>query len=390
MSHVVQSAYQWVTRVIQSSYSGSTHAYVSPEDNEEDDTDEYEWTSTVVYGTPLKETKCLFVPEIADPESLYHYTDNQLNTIYHSADEYRNAIDKYGLVYKSQKFPNADTPQKLLEYASDWIKNNYHGGITNFTINALDLHLIDPTIDGYLVGQRVPVIYIDPALHQEASQTLTVITAEYDLNNPEKNSFKIGIPDVTLNKVYGETSKSGGGGGGGGKSSDETDEETNTEVENLADDVEADKSKMLELIWGMVYKGAKNGDLNVDFGDLIPAGVKDPTGDFTYGLSPDVLNTSSLRSVQGNINNITSQYIKSSGGVDAETLSANKGNVSVVNSETVTAKTKVKGKDVEATDSLIVGGVDIVTLINNKISEMDYVDVVIDGIRYRLKGRRLY
>lgn len=375
-SGIIQSAYQWITRVAQSIYSGTNHSYVSPEDDEEDTTDEYEWVSSVVCGTPLKETKCLFVPEIADPNSLYHYTDQQLNTIYHSADEYRNAIQKYGLIYKSQKFQNADTPQKLLEYASDWIKNNYHGGITNFTITALDLHIIDPDINGYLVGQRVPVMYIDPATHQETSQTLTIITAEYDLNNPDKDSFKIGIPDVTLNKVYGETSKSGGGGGGGGKGSDQTDDETNTEVENLADDAEATKERSAELFWAMIYKGAKNGDLGEDFGDLIPAGSKDPTGDFTYGLSPDVLNASTVRGIEGVIQSVKSQFVKATGGVDTNGLSANTGNI-----------TSVKSSSVE-TQSLTVGQQDINDLINSKIGNSEYVDVTIDGVNYRLKGRR--
>jgi len=280
---ITQGAYRWIAHLIPEQYGGTDHHYVTPEDQDPAD-EEWEWVTTVVCGTPLRKTKCLFVPEMND-----FYTDDQLNTIYHSADEYRNAMFKYGLIYKTQKFENAETPQQLLDFAKDWIKNNYHGGITSFNITALDMHLMGEQVDQYLVGQRVNVMYMDPALQEETTQTLTVISAEYDLNNPDKNSYKIGIPDVTLNKVYGETSKSGGGGGGGGKGSDETDNETNTELDQLGDDTDEAKRDWLEYALAMLFKGTKNGDEAFDFGDLLPPGVDDPTGDWVYGLSPDKL-----------------------------------------------------------------------------------------------------
>lgn len=278
-----QGKYRWLAHLIQEQYGGTDHEYTDPTDQDPEDT-EYETYTVVICGTPLRQTKCLFVPEMND-----FYTDQQLNTIYHSADEYRNAVFKYGLVYKTQKFENAETPQQLLDFAKDWIKNNYHGGITSFNITALDMHLLGEVVDQYLVGQRVNVAYMDPALQEETTQTLTVISAEYDLCNPDKNAYKIGIPDVTLNKVYGETSKSGGGGGGGGKPSDETDTETSTELDQLGDDTDETKRDWLEYALGMLFKGTKNGDEAFNFGDMLPPNVDDPTGDWVYGLSPDKL-----------------------------------------------------------------------------------------------------
>lgn len=356
IDEITQALYSWQNSVVQAfTPGGSNNSYQNPADDEEDDDAEYEWVTQVVFGTPLRQTKCIFVPEMND-----FYTDEELNTIYHSADEYRNAVNKYGLIYKSQKFANADTAQKLLDYAKDWIKNNYHGGITNFNITALDLHLINSDFDKYLVGQRVPVQYIDPAVREETEQILTVISAEYDLNNPDKNSYKIGIPDVSLNKVYGETSKKGGGGGGGGKPSDETDNETNTEVDGLIDDAEAEAARQMELMWAMLYKGTKNGDDTFALGDKDTPSTKDPVSDWAYGLTPDFLKSSLLQSVNGNIDNIMSKYIKSSGGVDCETVSSNKGNITDVNSENVkvteTADVKYLKVDGKAIRFAVSGG----------------------------------
>ena len=351
MMDIMEAAYQWVTSTVNESYTSTDHDYVAPEDNEEDDEDEYEWVTRVIIGTPLKETKCFFVPEL-----LNYYTREQLNTIYHSAYEYENAVKKYGLIYKSQKFANADTAQKLLDYSKDWIKNNYHGGIVSFNISALDMRLAGQDVQKYLTGQRVRVQYMDPDIHQETEQTLTVISAEYDLNNPENNNYKIGIPDVSLNKVYGETAKKGGGGGGGGKSSSETDNETDTEVEQLTDNAEADTSQKMEMIWAMLYKGTKDGNLDTRLGDLLTPNSKDQISDWIYGLTPDFLKTSNVQSTSATINTVKSQYVESTGGVDAQTVSSNKGNITTVNSKDVNVSNdanitnKTKTKDLEATN----------------------------------------
>ena len=58
--------FNWVTHMIQSSYSGSVHTYTDALDTEEDDEDVQEYQTIIVPGTPLRATKCVFVPEIND------------------------------------------------------------------------------------------------------------------------------------------------------------------------------------------------------------------------------------------------------------------------------------------------------------------------------------
>lgn len=332
-----QAAYAWINQVIQSfTPGGSNNEYSNPDDPSGE---EYEWVSIVEFGTPLRQTKCVFVPEMND-----EYSEEELNTIYHSADEYRHAVDKYGLIYKSMKFSNATTPQELFNYAKDWIKNNYHGGITNFNVTALDLHLTDAELQKFTVGRRVDVHYIDPATRNYTNQILTIISAEYDLNNPDKNSYKIGIPDVSLNKVYGETSKKGGGGGGSGKPSDQTDVETDTEVEQLIDNAEADAATKLEYLLTMWFKGQKNGDEDYQVGDKKTPSSQDPTSDWMYGLKSDFLKTANLGSNIGDIKNLFAQVFNCSGKASTESLEATE---SITGKDGIFDTMKIDGKTVK-------------------------------------------
>lgn len=430
--------YQGVVHTVSSVLTGGTsgnHSYISESDTEEDATTTTQYRTVVVYGTPLRPNKFVFVPEMND-----FYSDSELNTLYHSADEYRDAVKKYGLIYKHVKFDNADTTTKLLNYAKDYIKNNYHGGIISFTITALDMHLAGNTeAEKYTVGRRVPVIYVDPETKNRTSKTLTVITAEYDLNNPEKNQYKVGIPDVTLNKVYGEssTSKSGGGGGGGGKTSDETDDETNTEVDELSDTQEIMGGMLDETTWAYLTTNITE---NVDFGEVlanIPIPLENnPVASKIYGIATDVLKSGAIESANGTIASFASNFIKVAGkGIETKALSSEKSNTGVTNADSVnvvgttttkdleasrnvtvtettttknltatnktstkdleasnnvTVTNKTKTKDLEVERNLTVGG-KIVALAEDipEVQELETVNVTINGTQYKLYGKQV-
>ena len=324
------------------------HNYTSDSDTEEDAETTQEYKTVVVYGEPLRKSKFIFVPEMTD-----FYSDEELNTVYHSADEYRNAVDKYGFIYKSKKFENADTAQKLLDYAADWIKNNYHGGITNFTITALDMHAIGQTdLDKYTVGRRVEVRYSDPAVGGRTSQTLTVISAEYDLQNPDKNQYKIGIPDVTLDKVYGETSKSGGGGGGGGKTSDETDDETNTELDGLDDLTDTLDRILDEKTWAHLITGLNTDDESGEtiLGKLLTPLERDPTSGYTFAMVADALRSTIVEGSKATFTRYFGTWFNATGGVDTDTLSANVSNTGETHADNIEVLEKTTTKELEASE----------------------------------------
>lgn len=161
----------------------------------------------------------ILVPEIV---SLGIFTDAELSKGYHTKEDYANAINNFGMIYKSVTFENADNCDKLFSYATDWIKNNFLGSVTSYDITALDISNIDPETSPLVVGDEVKVVH--PAIGE---RTLTIISIDYDLYNPWKTKYKIGSPNNLLNATYGVAKKksggkksdgpsSSGGGGGGG------------------------------------------------------------------------------------------------------------------------------------------------------------------------------
>lgn len=136
------------------------------------------------------------------------YSDSELDSGFHSKEEYALATAQYGKIYKTQSFSNANTSEKLWSYAVDWIKNNYFGLITSFTVKAIDMHIINSDSPMILVGDVVDCVYQVPT--SDGSQTirkkLVCKEAQYDLFNPENNSYTLGIPSDLINKEYGKTS----------------------------------------------------------------------------------------------------------------------------------------------------------------------------------------
>lgn len=161
------------------------------------------------------------------PQITKVYSDSELNRGYHAKSDYLNAVNDYGLIYRAQSFPNADTKEKLWSYAVDWIKENYIGGLTSFDITAIDLHHKNGSVPKYLVGDRVKVTYPDVSRHTEGNtptitKTLTILSIQYNLHNPEKNQYSVGVPSMLVGHEYGTSSKksssdSGSGGTGGKK-----------------------------------------------------------------------------------------------------------------------------------------------------------------------------
>lgn len=135
----------------------------------------------------------------------------ELDRRYHSRTEYENAINNYGVIYKTQAFSNADAQEKLWNYAMDWIKENYLGGVSSFTVNALDCHHVDPEKQKYITGDLVPVAYPNMAYKAHGGdrlirKTLTITSVKYELYHPEKNEYSTGTPSGTVSKTYGTSS----------------------------------------------------------------------------------------------------------------------------------------------------------------------------------------
>lgn len=166
------------------------------------------------------------VPELA-MQGLY--TDAELNVDYHRKSDYQNAISKYGRIWKTVDFENANTPEKLFGYAKDWIKNNYMPDLTQWSVTAIDLVIPGESQTPLIVGDRVTLT------HSEVSQeygSYTIIEAEYDLYEMDKSRYTIGIPNQQINASYGVAQKqeAKGKSKGGVKSRKKREENKNDEL----------------------------------------------------------------------------------------------------------------------------------------------------------------
>ena len=136
-------------------------------------------------------------PSTGDP----YYTDAELNSEYHAKIEYQDAIENYGVIYKTVQFSEISDPEELKTACREWIRRNYYDGVLSFNVKAVDLHLLGYDTDKIMVGDRIPVSFID-VYPVPTVKVLTCISAQIDLLKPENNSYKIGIPDVSANVKY--------------------------------------------------------------------------------------------------------------------------------------------------------------------------------------------
>ena len=142
------------------------------------------------------------------PTIVHCFSEQDLSWGYHTPNDYATAVQKYGIIYKTQKFENADTKEKLWNYAVDWIRTNYVGGIVSFSLTAVDLHHLDEEIPKYLAGDQVRLRYPDidnrvNGVTPKVTRTLTMVSVTYNPHNPESNSYSLGTPNNILTKTYG-------------------------------------------------------------------------------------------------------------------------------------------------------------------------------------------
>ena len=157
--------------------------------------------------------KILRVPDIVS------YFDSQgisLNSGYHTRSDYQNAINKYGIIIKTVSLTDSTTKEKLYADACEWIRNNYQGEVTKFTIKALDMHMIQgitgQNVSKIMVGDRVSIVYPvgkEDGSFEKRTTIQTCLSITYDLYHPENTSYTFGIPANILTKTYGLKKKTG-------------------------------------------------------------------------------------------------------------------------------------------------------------------------------------
>lgn len=196
--------------------------------------------------------KFILVPQLTKV-----FSDAQLNSGFHSKADYENAINDYGYIFKTENFSNADTQAKLWSYATDWMKNNYNGGLSSFSISALDMHVLQSELGKYVIGKRVHVIYPDINKRDTdpgamIDKTMVIMSATYDLHHPDKNNYTVGIPNQILKKNYGYKAQN--------KKSSTRSAGKKKEDGNKDKGYDANKELTEQMLWAFVLDGAHNSE----------------------------------------------------------------------------------------------------------------------------------
>lgn len=138
------------------------------------------------------------------------------------------AVALYGPIVKTKVFENVTQASTLMENAQRFMADHENVPIT-FTIKAIDIHLIDPSVQEIHIGDKV---HLKSSPHGIAG-AFTCTKIEYDLENPANNTYTFGNPKQTLTQRYRKDrqkeeadtatgGRSGGAGGAGNAASDET------------------------------------------------------------------------------------------------------------------------------------------------------------------------
>ena len=128
------------------------------------------------------------------------YTDQQLTDEFHNANDYSDAESLYGVIYKTMSFSDATTQAKLWDYMKKWIKESYFGVVQSFTVKAIDMHIISSTNPKILLGDCVDVTYSISigGIITWVTKKLVCKAVQFDLFNPDNNSYTFGVPSDLL------------------------------------------------------------------------------------------------------------------------------------------------------------------------------------------------
>ena len=165
---------------------------------------------------------------------------------------------EYGRIVKTRVFENVTDPNTLLENGRRFLANHENVPVT-FTVNAVDMHLIDKDISEIRLGDSV-LVYSQP---HGISIRLVCTRIEYDLENPANNTYTFGNPKQTLTQRYRQdkrkeenNSSGSGGSGGAGSAADEKAKENLDKFYDAWINVDEENA---HIDLGAVYKELKDG-----------------------------------------------------------------------------------------------------------------------------------
>ena len=150
--------------------------------------------------------------------------------------EVPGAVAKYGRITHVESFSGIKNSAELEPLAREYVRTHYDPYPTELTIKAIDLHMIDGSIQTIIVGNTVKI----QSTPHNLSKNLMCVSIDYDLENPENTSYVFGHPKQSLSQRLNKdkkrqdsnTSKAGQGGGKAGGKGDKNAEDLQQEIED--------------------------------------------------------------------------------------------------------------------------------------------------------------
>lgn len=188
------------------------------------------------------------------------------------------AIAKFGRIVKVEEWSDERNVQRLLKKAREYLSVHSRIYPNEFTIKALDLHYLDSSNTQLKLGDRVRCVSEPHGI----DETLVCLSIDYDLQNPENNSYKIG-PYIKSDKHKGKISKSSSKGGGGKSRKGSSGTSLSSYVSGTAEENQETKEDEKEDLWTSVKNHARLlvGELTEDAGEVLTPVVQATGNDFS-------------------------------------------------------------------------------------------------------------
>lgn len=129
--------------------------------------------------------------ETEDPRLTISRVNNGADYVYNA-----EAVERYGWVFKTVTWDDVTDDTRLKEKAEEYLQNASNQSIT-VELTAIDLHLLDRSIESYNVSEYVPV---SSAPHGFAA-TLLCNKQTLDLLKPENDSVTLGVNYSTFTEA---------------------------------------------------------------------------------------------------------------------------------------------------------------------------------------------
>lgn len=150
--------------------------------------------------------------------------------------EVPGAVAKYGRITHVESFSGIKNSAELEPLAREYVRTHYDPYPTELTIKAIDLHMIDGSIQTIIVGNTVKI----QSTPHNLSKNLMCVSIDYDLESPENTSYVFGHPKQSLSQRLNKdkkrqdsnTSKAGKSGGKGGGKGKKNEEDLKQEIED--------------------------------------------------------------------------------------------------------------------------------------------------------------